>query len=154
MHTHTLMHTHTHTHTPSWILLQPWNGYCIIFSNIRWESLQPLFGQGRGKEGKADKKSLWDFDANMRYQISCQDWHGFGHWAHLAFLWDKGSKKANTGNQHEVEWWSPRVPDDSLIPLRISMRDKLLVKEVAELADNLPCTCRGHFPDPNMLHCF
>uniref|UniRef100_A0A8C2LEQ4 E2 NEDD8-conjugating enzyme n=1 Tax=Cricetulus griseus TaxID=10029 RepID=A0A8C2LEQ4_CRIGR len=37
---------------------------------------------------------------------------------------------------------------------RFSMRDKLLVKEVAELEANLPCTCKVHFPDPNKLHCF
>uniref|UniRef100_A0A2K5QX95 Uncharacterized protein n=1 Tax=Cebus imitator TaxID=2715852 RepID=A0A2K5QX95_CEBIM len=30
----------------------------------------------------------------------------------------------------------------------------LLVKEVAELKANLPCTCKVHFPDPNKLHCF
>ncbi|ELW63550.1 NEDD8-conjugating enzyme UBE2F [Tupaia chinensis] len=37
---------------------------------------------------------------------------------------------------------------------RVSVRDKLLVKEVAELEANLPCTCKIHFPDPNKLHCF
>uniref|UniRef100_A0A2K6ULG0 UBC core domain-containing protein n=1 Tax=Saimiri boliviensis boliviensis TaxID=39432 RepID=A0A2K6ULG0_SAIBB len=37
---------------------------------------------------------------------------------------------------------------------RVSERDKLLVKEVAELEANLPCTCKVHFPDPNKLHCF
>ncbi|XP_009181714.1 NEDD8-conjugating enzyme UBE2F isoform X5 [Papio anubis] len=37
---------------------------------------------------------------------------------------------------------------------RVSVRDKLLVKEVAELEANLPCTCKVHFPDPNKLHCF
>uniref|UniRef100_A0A2K6EIN4 UBC core domain-containing protein n=1 Tax=Propithecus coquereli TaxID=379532 RepID=A0A2K6EIN4_PROCO len=37
---------------------------------------------------------------------------------------------------------------------RVSGRDKLLVKEVAEPEANLPCTCQLHFPDPNKLHCF
>ncbi|XP_039084460.1 NEDD8-conjugating enzyme UBE2F isoform X2 [Hyaena hyaena] len=37
---------------------------------------------------------------------------------------------------------------------RVSVRDRLLVKEVAELEANLPCTCKVHFPDPNKLHCF
>ncbi|XP_006893506.1 PREDICTED: NEDD8-conjugating enzyme UBE2F isoform X2 [Elephantulus edwardii] len=37
---------------------------------------------------------------------------------------------------------------------RVSVRDKLLVKEVADLEAHLPCTCRVHFPDPNKLHCF
>jgi ubiquitin-conjugating enzyme E2 F len=34
------------------------------------------------------------------------------------------------------------------------VRDKLLIKEVAELEANLPCTCKVHFPDSNKLHCF
>jgi ubiquitin-conjugating enzyme E2 F len=34
------------------------------------------------------------------------------------------------------------------------VRDKLLVKEVAELEANLPGACDVHFPDPNKLHCF
>nr|XP_033800242.1 NEDD8-conjugating enzyme UBE2F isoform X3 [Geotrypetes seraphini] len=37
---------------------------------------------------------------------------------------------------------------------RVSIRDKLLVKEVAELEANLPCTCKVNFPDPNKLHYF
>uniref|UniRef100_A0A5F4WMH6 Uncharacterized protein n=1 Tax=Callithrix jacchus TaxID=9483 RepID=A0A5F4WMH6_CALJA len=37
---------------------------------------------------------------------------------------------------------------------RVSVRDKLLVKEVAELEANLTYTCKVHFPDPNKLHCF
>ncbi|EMP27007.1 NEDD8-conjugating enzyme UBE2F [Chelonia mydas] len=37
---------------------------------------------------------------------------------------------------------------------RVSIRDKLLVKEVAELEVNLPCTCKVNFPDPNKLHYF
>uniref|UniRef100_A0A2K5NDG5 Uncharacterized protein n=1 Tax=Cercocebus atys TaxID=9531 RepID=A0A2K5NDG5_CERAT len=37
---------------------------------------------------------------------------------------------------------------------RVSVTDKLLVKEIAELEANLPCTCKVHFPDPNKLHCF
>ncbi|KAM9123745.1 NEDD8-conjugating enzyme UBE2F isoform 1-T2 [Pangshura tecta] len=37
---------------------------------------------------------------------------------------------------------------------RVSIRDKLLVKEVAELEVNLPCTCKVNFPDSNKLHYF
>uniref|UniRef100_A0A2D4GS29 UBC core domain-containing protein n=1 Tax=Micrurus corallinus TaxID=54390 RepID=A0A2D4GS29_MICCO len=37
---------------------------------------------------------------------------------------------------------------------RVSIRDKLLVKEVAELEVNLPCTCEVNYPDPNKLHFF
>ncbi|XP_033372060.1 NEDD8-conjugating enzyme UBE2F isoform X2 [Parus major] len=37
---------------------------------------------------------------------------------------------------------------------RVSVRDKLLVKEVADLEANLPCTCKVNFPDPNKLHYF
>ncbi|XP_075685743.1 NEDD8-conjugating enzyme UBE2F isoform X2 [Rhinoderma darwinii] len=37
---------------------------------------------------------------------------------------------------------------------RISIRDRLLVKEVAELEANLPCTCKVNFSDPNKLHYF
>ncbi|XP_029462273.1 NEDD8-conjugating enzyme UBE2F isoform X1 [Rhinatrema bivittatum] len=37
---------------------------------------------------------------------------------------------------------------------RVSIRDKLLVKEVSELEANLPCTCKVNFPDPNKLHYF
>ncbi|XP_012860241.1 NEDD8-conjugating enzyme UBE2F-like [Echinops telfairi] len=42
----------------------------------------------------------------------------------------------------------------SLSTTRVSMRDKLLVQEVAELEANLPCTCKLSFPDPDSLHCF
>ncbi|XP_045446762.1 NEDD8-conjugating enzyme UBE2F-like [Melitaea cinxia] len=34
---------------------------------------------------------------------------------------------------------------------RISVRDKLLVKEVQEMNENLPTTCSVHFEDPNVL---
>lgn len=34
---------------------------------------------------------------------------------------------------------------------RISVRDRLLVKEVQEMEQNLPATCATHFPDPNVL---
>ncbi|XP_059051740.1 NEDD8-conjugating enzyme UBE2F-like [Achroia grisella] len=34
---------------------------------------------------------------------------------------------------------------------RISVRDKLLVKEVQEMNENLPLTCSVHFEDPNVL---
>lgn len=46
---------------------------------------------------------------------------------------------------------SPAASDSTR---RVSVRDRLLVKEVAELEANLPCTCKVHFPDPNKLHCF
>uniref|UniRef100_A0A8D0HHV7 Ubiquitin conjugating enzyme E2 F (putative) n=1 Tax=Sphenodon punctatus TaxID=8508 RepID=A0A8D0HHV7_SPHPU len=47
---------------------------------------------------------------------------------------------------------SPNPASDST--RRVSVRDKLLVKEVAELEANLPCTCKVNFPDPNKLHYF
>uniref|UniRef100_A0AC11CLW3 Uncharacterized protein n=1 Tax=Ovis aries TaxID=9940 RepID=A0AC11CLW3_SHEEP len=37
---------------------------------------------------------------------------------------------------------------------RLSVKDRLLVKEVAQHEANLPCMCKVHFPDPNKLHCF
>ncbi|KAF8791856.1 NEDD8-conjugating enzyme UBE2F like protein [Argiope bruennichi] len=35
---------------------------------------------------------------------------------------------------------------------RVSIRDKLLIKEVQELESNLPSSCKTHFPNPNELH--
>lgn len=37
---------------------------------------------------------------------------------------------------------------------RISVRDKLLVKEVQEMNENLPATCSVNFEDPNTLNEF
>ncbi|KAL8566130.1 NEDD8-conjugating enzyme ube2f [Nucella lapillus] len=37
---------------------------------------------------------------------------------------------------------------------RISIRDKLLVKEVQEMDENMPRTCRVHFDDASILHHF
>lgn len=37
---------------------------------------------------------------------------------------------------------------------RISVRDKLLVKEVQEMEENLPGTCSVHYDDPNILNEF
>ncbi|PWA31169.1 hypothetical protein CCH79_00002983, partial [Gambusia affinis] len=37
---------------------------------------------------------------------------------------------------------------------RVSIRDRLLTKEVAELEANLPSTCKASFPDENKLHHF
>lgn len=37
---------------------------------------------------------------------------------------------------------------------RISVRDKLLVKEVQEMTENLPTTCSVSFDDPNALNDF
>lgn len=34
---------------------------------------------------------------------------------------------------------------------RISVRDRLLVKEVQEMDENLPATCTVHFENPNVL---
>lgn len=34
---------------------------------------------------------------------------------------------------------------------RISVRDRLLVKEVQEMEQNLPPTCSAYFSDPNIL---
>ncbi|KAM9364356.1 NEDD8-conjugating enzyme UBE2F [Pholidichthys leucotaenia] len=37
---------------------------------------------------------------------------------------------------------------------RVSIRDRLLTKEVAELEVNLPSTCKASFPDEDKLHHF
>lgn len=37
---------------------------------------------------------------------------------------------------------------------RISIRDKLLVKEVQEMEENMPRTCKVQFDDPSVLHHF
>ncbi|XP_063238625.1 NEDD8-conjugating enzyme UBE2F-like [Bacillus rossius redtenbacheri] len=37
---------------------------------------------------------------------------------------------------------------------RVSVRDKLLIKEVQEMEQTLPPTCRVHFDDPHQLHAF
>lgn len=37
---------------------------------------------------------------------------------------------------------------------RISVRDKLLVREVQDMEQNLPKSCRTHFDDPSTLHVF
>lgn len=41
-----------------------------------------------------------------------------------------------------------KLPNESK---RISIRDRLLVKEVQEMEQNLPTTCNVHFSDPNLL---
>ncbi|XP_052378881.1 NEDD8-conjugating enzyme UBE2F-like isoform X2 [Oncorhynchus keta] len=46
----------------------------------------------------------------------------------------------------------PGGPSDS--SHRVSIRDRLLIKEVAELEANLPSTCKASFPDENKLHHF
>ncbi|XP_041937019.1 NEDD8-conjugating enzyme UBE2F isoform X1 [Alosa alosa] len=47
---------------------------------------------------------------------------------------------------------APGGPSDS--SHRVSVRDRLLIKEVAELEANLPSTCKVTFPDVNKLHHF
>uniref|UniRef100_A0A673XHC6 E2 NEDD8-conjugating enzyme n=1 Tax=Salmo trutta TaxID=8032 RepID=A0A673XHC6_SALTR len=47
---------------------------------------------------------------------------------------------------------APGGPSDS--SHRVSIRDRLLIKEVAELEANLPSTCKASFPDENKLHHF
>lgn len=37
---------------------------------------------------------------------------------------------------------------------RVSIRDRLLVKEVQEMEQTLPSSCKVVFPDPNTLHEF
>ena len=37
---------------------------------------------------------------------------------------------------------------------RVSVTDRLFVKDVAELEANLPYRCKVHFSDPSELHCF
>ena len=45
-------------------------------------------------------------------------------------------------------------PDKNSNSTRISIRDKLLVKEVQEMECNLPTGCKVKFDDPNALHEF
>jgi len=42
----------------------------------------------------------------------------------------------------------------STSPGRVSIRDKLLVKEVQEMESTLPAGCKVKFEDPNALHDF
>lgn len=44
--------------------------------------------------------------------------------------------------------------NDSQCSSRVSIRDRLLVKEVQEMEQNLPSTCNIIFPDPNLLYEF
>jgi ubiquitin-conjugating enzyme E2 F len=44
--------------------------------------------------------------------------------------------------------------EDKECTKRISVRDRLLVKEVQEMEQNLPNTCKIHFPDANVLYEF
>lgn len=44
--------------------------------------------------------------------------------------------------------------NESQCSSRVSIRDRLLVKEVQEMEQNLPATCKIIFPDPNILHEF
>lgn len=43
------------------------------------------------------------------------------------------------------------LPTSESVVRRISVRDKLLIKEVQEMNENLPATCSVHFEDPNVL---
>ncbi|XP_050419405.1 NEDD8-conjugating enzyme UBE2F [Patella vulgata] len=54
------------------------------------------------------------------------------------------SKKLKQTGRKEVEG----------TPKRISIRDKLLVKEVSEMHENLPKSCQVIFDDPNKIHTF
>ncbi|VVC94932.1 unnamed protein product [Leptidea sinapis] len=45
----------------------------------------------------------------------------------------------------------PEPTNGMSVSKRISIRDKLLVKEVQEMNENLPATCSVNFEDPNVL---
>lgn len=45
-------------------------------------------------------------------------------------------------------------PPNPKRPKKVSIRDRLLIGEVAELENNLNSTCKINFPDPNRLHEF
>uniref|UniRef100_A0A1B6F4U1 E2 NEDD8-conjugating enzyme n=1 Tax=Cuerna arida TaxID=1464854 RepID=A0A1B6F4U1_9HEMI len=47
-----------------------------------------------------------------------------------------------------------RTTTSNNTPKRVSVRDKLLVKEVQEMEQMLPITCRVKFDDPHCLHEF
>lgn len=44
--------------------------------------------------------------------------------------------------------------NESQCSSRVSIRDRLLVKEVQEMEQNLPSTCKIIFSDPNILYEF
>lgn len=46
---------------------------------------------------------------------------------------------------------SPSSNGDGSLSKRVSIRDRLLVKEVQEMEQNLPSTCKIFFGDPNVL---
>ena len=70
---------------------------------------------------------------------------------------DKYSSDADAGKQTEAQgqsqrsWVSATASDSTR---RVSVTDRLFVKDVAELEDNLPYRCKVHFSDPSELHCF
>lgn len=61
---------------------------------------------------------------------------------------DKGSSNVDAGKQAEE---SATATDSAQ---QVSVRDRLLVKEVAELEANLPCMYKVHFSLIQKLHCF
>ncbi|XP_074045856.1 NEDD8-conjugating enzyme UBE2F isoform X2 [Macrotis lagotis] len=80
----------------------------------------------------------------------CIDCPHPGSWVKVAVMLTLASKlKRDEGVKGSRP---PGAASDST--RRVSVRDKLLVKEVAELEANLPCTCKVNFPDPNKLHYF
>ncbi|XP_077997273.1 NEDD8-conjugating enzyme UBE2F-like [Glandiceps talaboti] len=54
--------------------------------------------------------------------------------------------------RQDAERKQPKPPVDD--GKRVSIRDKLLVKEVQELEANLPASCKVHFDDEHKLHLF
>lgn len=57
-------------------------------------------------------------------------------------------KKIQQQNQNAVK------SDTEAESRRISIRDKLLIKEVQEMEENMPRTCKVVFDDPSVLHHF
>ncbi|KAK1336778.1 hypothetical protein QTO34_002813 [Cnephaeus nilssonii] len=104
-----------------------------------WEAVP-----GGGGEDKGGRRTSWNDRCSWsRVQTRCR-------WVKAAVMLTLASKlKRDDGLKGSRT--SATASDSTR---RVSVRDRLLVKEVAELEANLPCTCKVHFPDPNKLHCF
>ncbi|XP_059559701.1 NEDD8-conjugating enzyme UBE2F isoform X3 [Myotis daubentonii] len=104
-----------------------------------WEAVP-----GGGGEDEGGRRTSWnDRCSRSRVQTRCR-------WVKAAVMLTLASKlKRDDGLKGSRT--SATASDSTR---RVSVRDRLLVKEVAELEANLPCTCKVHFPDPNKLHCF
>lgn len=80
-------------------------------------------------------KSLQGLDATVRRCMSCQVLHGVGHRAYLTCPWVLRVKATVMLALVTIPsgLTVPKGPDVSLIPLRVSVRDKLLLRRLQNL---------------------